>query len=1184
VIVKRILLYLFYVVLVAIFILFLYCLGLNIYLHSHLEKVIDDIPVAENAELRFNESEVNLFKSFPDVHIVLRDLVVTNKDKSPSDLKELTANKLSIDISVGLWKERQISIQAISIDSAAIRYVIDGRGVSNLSKLLSDNISPNNESEKTNKVDSDSWNIDHRDLRINVTNSDFIYYDSLRNTDVETYVRNLSVRAKQTSEGYVSSVQLNILVNQFVLNENNGSFIQGAELNGDFNCVVVGSRIIIEPFDLIIDEHSFKFDADISTTDEKTVLHFINERTNYKDVVELLTPKLRETLAPYNISKEFKTNTRLDITPGLPIRVDIDFELSKNDVYINKMIYTDTSLKGKFANRKYTHKVESDTLKSHIRFDLENVSTKFDEMDITMPYAIISSNPNRKDRIKGMANITGDAEKIAEQLKNNHFEFNEGQFVMDANVDASFRNLQSLVTGSDIKLSVMNTEVNYLPSDVAFPLQRIELQKESNSGLFSVVGATLDNRYDLKLNGQIDNLTGMLFDLSNSRASSSVNLSAKRMSWEDFIDIFGGDSSGSAIKKTVEQKRKSLKQTLKGIQHHFGPTIKIKIDSSGYYNKLSVENIIANLVYIDDHTLSITDSSFEMCSGKVFVDCEVEIESDILTPFDLHLRAEHINLNNFLPPLGYFKVQELKDLEYLPRDFDVDIKLKGIINDSTGVITESLQGDITFSSSVQRIEHARIIFDYGDRVITSTGDFAYPLNTKMELRGNPYVFNEFFQNDKFFFSDGKFTLAMDYTGENLDLANIISEANIKLRIDNSQVLYGPLDVVFPLTNIDLDIKNDSSAYSVLIRSKSLGQEISMDGQIMNTSELIVGNTGKPIKTITDVYSPRISWDNLVDIFQIESENQIATKKPIEKDKSFRKNIIDILYSFHPEMVIAIDTIEYSDSLSLYKFASEMRLRDSNYLDIKNLDFIYKGSSVGLEAGVELFEDDIGNMDLHLKAEQIDLGLLVSDIKEEFGISNMHLHQMTGILDFDLTLIGSLSDDQNSILQDTTIGKLDFALYDMRIRDSEWLQKLGRKAYISDRFQDVRFSTIKNSLSIQGDQIMIPLMELQSNAINFFVEGHYHQEDPNLWLSFPVHNIKSKDLSLSPEKEGYARRKAKLHLEYANDESGESKFKLRLNKRKFYKDRGILDQYRRDKKRYRDDRKQQREDRKPKVKN
>ena len=110
----------------------------------------------------------------------------------------------------------------------------------------------------------------------------------------------------------------------------------------------------------------------------------------------------------------------------------------------------------------------------------------------------------------------------------------------------------------------------------------------------------------------------------------------------------------------------------------------------------------------------------------------------------------------------------------------------------------------------------------------------------------------------------------------------------------------------------------------------------------------------------------------------------------------------------------------------------------------------------------------------------------------------------------------------------------------------------------------------------------PLTEIQSNAVHLFLEGIFSfGNDTDLWISIPLDNIRKRDLSIIPEKQSYGASKRKIHLESRSDKKGAIKFKFFLTKKRFYKQRGLLDKYKADRKRDRAARKAARKKRKQK---
>ena len=185
-----------------------------------------------------------------------------------------------------------------------------------------------------------------------------------------------------------------------------------------------------------------------------------------------------------------------------------------------------------------------------------------------------------------------------------------------------------------------------------------------------------------------------------------------------------------------------------------------------------------------------------------------------------------------------------------------------------------------------------------------------------------------------------------------------------------------------------------------------------------------------------------------------------------------------------------------------------------------------------------------------------------------------IKKVSGLITMNLDLSGLISENGDGLVPDSTKGVLDVKLTDVELIGMAPLDSLAKKIRMEKRFKDLRFAPIENTFTINGQDVYIPLMEVQSNAINLFLEGTLSYGDQtNIWVSIPLDNVKKADRSIIPEKRGYAAAKNKVYIEVTSDENGQNQFKFRLFKRKFYKQRGISSQYKKDKKKYKKIRKE-----------
>ena len=1149
---KKVFDFIFYMIVILIFIILLIVLGYFLYFQSSMTKVISGYSGMGDVRIEFDQVDTDIIANYPYGNLSLANFRIIDASDPEDEKFIVDINELSLNFKNSAWQDKRLLISDIKLDSGQIHVHRDSLGHFNINEIFK---SAESNSKSTNarkwSLDTDSFKVDLKDMLLTYITDD-------KYKSIVTSVKSGTANVLQNADG---SRQINSFLDldviDFTLNQENGSFLRNANVTGPIDLRIDQEGLHIDQSTLTINNQELMVSAEFYKNQKKySYLRFINNKTDFENTKLLLSPKLQTTLQPYKADGLFKADARLTIMPSHPLRVDIDFVFPGNNIRLPKQVFYNTKMSGHFVNDNIYDKTLNKVIteKNHIRFDITTAETIANGAAIQLNKAVLLAGKNRPARITSNALISGPTALISSQLKNDKFIFEGGSFDIVAKLKGPLNSVQNMIEESDLNLEINNCNVKYLPSEVILPLQNFHLTKESGDGDFNIIGLTDDQEYSLTLIGAITNVMEVINGNENIQSLTHVNLTAKRLSWEDFINILGKGFLGR-VDKTPFEKRRDMKKTLKGFQDHFQPNIYFEIDSSGYYDFVSMKNIVAHMHFPEHNLLAIDSVAFNLDQGHFDLSCNYDISSELTTPFEIKCNAFDINLSKLLPSFDFFGVDALRDLEFLPKDFDIKIRLSGVINDSTGIVKKSLKGDLIFNSTKRRVDFAHINFNHVERFDSLENNIITDLVTTIEIKGNPLVFNNYLKNDQFFFNEGNFELNVNYTGETFTLDNIISDGELTLRIDSSFVFYEPLSVTFPLTQIGLSVKKDDAKYSILMQSDSLNQEIKFDGYIQNVSEIIVEDTGQPVRTTSNIYSPRVTWKNFIDIFDIGPNEMVVHKDTFDaSQKSSTSKFCELLYRFSPEIVMRFDTLEYSDNLGVHDFSTELSLLDSVFY-ISDAQFNYRDSDILLNS-VMYISDDIDSIDVKLNAKNIDIKNFVNDVEELTKKDLASIDNMSGTIDFDVDV--SQNYKESGQVSDTIItGSVNFTINNLMINEAPWLEKIGRKLRYPSRFKNVKFAPISNHLTFVNDSLYVPLMEVQSNAFDVFVEGHYHKEYPNIWLSIPLFNLKERDLSVLPDKEGYARRRTKFHLEYARHKKQEPSFKLRLRKRKFYKDRGML---------------------------
>jgi len=285
----------------------------------------------------------------------------------------------------------------------------------------------------------------------------------------------------------------------------------------------------------------------------------------------------------------------------------------------------------------------------------------------------------------------------------------------------------------------------------------------------------------------------------------------------------------------------------------------------------------------------------------------------------------------------------------------------------------------------------------------------------------------------------------------------------------------------------------------------------------------------------------------------------------------------MLNRFNPTIHVNLDTLIVNDKIELTGLSSGCYLKDSTIFILEQTDFKFRESQIGLNIDLDMSQADEEPFVAHIRTSELDL----SDVLHSFdylGQEEMkNAELIDGQITLDMNISGSLVDF--NLESKKTNATIDFDLHNLELKGVGIIDRLARKLRVAKFFHDIKFAPITNHISIIGNRIEIPQMEIQSTSINLFVEGHIDKSDKtNLWLSVPLDNVRKMRDGILREKRGYAGTKMKIFLEV---KSGKRKTKthFRLRKRKFYKQRGILKQYKEDRKKYRAIRKKRKAKRK-----
>ncbi len=1126
------------------------------HLESNKVKVLKDLGLT-NDQFKFNEASVSSVWEFPNVNIVLSN--VRYSGQNGPNLLDFSAKKVNLSFSILSIFEKSISIDGIVVNQGDFWIEID-------TESFLQNLFSNKESNGLNIIASE--------IPIQVNDSKFNFYDNCKGATIELSINELKTLVDLSSENKKLLLNVDSKISKIEFSHTSGVYLENSTLESEFNFIIKEKILTLPETNVLINNERYKISSTIDLESKTVSEIFIeNNKANFSSILTLLPKRIQSQLAIYNISKPFDIKGKI-IPRNSKIKtgfVEIDFALKENIVYAKNYTFENISMDAKFINRLFDDHRANAEEKNRFRLLLKNFNSNFENNDLSSNDIIIYSEALGKTNIKTNLNIRGDAKYFNSTLGNSKFLFEKGSFDMMAIINGPLIDLKDQIRNGKGNLVLKNLLINYTPSNLGISLDRIFLEKNENGANFEINNTIKKSATTFALIGSINNVDDLILNAESKNVSSRVQFVSEYINWKDVLSFF--DDKILLNTKINNDRVYVAKRTVAEMYNLFKPTIDIYIDSLDYFDQIGVADFRTTTIFNQNNIFDLQNTSFDYKGGMVKLEGSVDIGSDYDSPFNFKGSFANLDLNSLLPSLDYFGVELLKDFGNYPEDIAVDISHQGIIKDTVGLIPNTSSGILTFSLGDGEKLAGSVRYSPDESKPDTTVYLQSYVNTNISLEGEPSVFNDFFKNENFIFDKGRFFVEFNYNGDIVTFDQLLNEANVSFSLIDGEVLYKDPNIVFPLTDISLTLNEDIASFDIISDFNMEGPRFEVSGIANNLSEILLGNTGKNFSTNVSLYAPRLEWSKFLKSFTesnaLNAINEVRESSSAKSVSALKKSIKGLLTTFDPSMKFSLDTFVYSEKLMLQEVATGLSIIDSTYLVLDPTGCKFKDGILSFEGKFDISSNDETPFTANFKTRDFDVASLLESIDYLNVPSLQGIDTLSGKVNLGFSFAGTLNENGTGLVEESSRGILDFELYDVELKGFSILDSIAKKYRREERFEYLRFAPIASQVTIRGSTINVPVVEIQSNAFHMFVEGTLgFNNNGNLWFSIPVNNIWRPNLSLIPEKRGYAIPRRKVYVEMYTDENGENKFDLHFRKKKFYEDRGILEQYKIDKKKFR----------------
>ncbi|HTL08341.1 MAG TPA: AsmA-like C-terminal region-containing protein [Chitinophagaceae bacterium] len=172
--------------------------------------------------------------------------------------------------------------------------------------------------------------------------------------------------------------------------------------------------------------------------------------------------------------------------------------------------------------------------------------------------------------------------------------------------------------------------------------------------------------------------------------------------------------------------------------------------------------------------------------------------------------------------------------------------------------------------------------------------------------------------------------------------------------------------------------------------------------------------------------------------------------------------------------------------------------------------------------------------------------------DNFGQEALTHEELSGRFSTKSTLQAGIN-NQGHIIPASLKGEVHFSLQEASLENYEPLNKLKSFVFKNRDLKHVRFAELKDKLSINGQQIGVSRMEIQSSAFRLFLEGNYGlaKKNTDLLIQVPFSNLNDNSFEKEegPVNKGVkAKTGASIWLRAVNDDDGKIKVKLTMRKK------------------------------------
>lgn len=658
---------------IVILIVFLLLLAIPFAFQSQIKDMVKNfINQNLNAHVEFSDVSLSLIRSFPQAHVNIDDLVITNFEPF-KDETFATAKNISFTMSVKeLFKKADkdpIVVNSITVDEALLTLKTDKFGNTNYDLAKKDDATNNTDSS----TESSSFSFDIEDYSIN--SSALTYLDEGANTEI--YVTELNHSGKGTFSAEASELDTKTEANVSLSMDstkylNNNHIKLDALIGLDLN----NQKYTFKDNKGYINQLPLEFKGYVQMVDEgqEIDITFENPQSSFKDFLAVIPETYSKNIDDVETSGDFKVS---GVIKGLVSETTIptlDISILSNNASFKypdlpkrvENITIDTAIKNTTGNVDDTF-VAINTLNFKIDQDVFKSSATIKNITKNM---LVNAN------LDGTLNLSNITKAYPIELENELSGILKGNLNTAFDMEAIEKNQYERIKNNG---SVTVSDFIFSSEDIVNPIHISKANVTFNPGTVSLNSFNAKTgESDLNATGTIKNLIGFL--LSDKKLQGNFNVNSNYFAVSDFM-VASSETEGT-------NKTTPASESLK-IPDFLDCTINANAKTVVYDN-LNLKDVKGALV-IKDQEAKLQNLTSSIFDGILAVTGNVSTKADIPT-FNLSLGADSFDISKSFKDLQL--LQSLAPIaKALQGKLNTTINLAGSLDNEFSPKLSSISGD-----------------------------------------------------------------------------------------------------------------------------------------------------------------------------------------------------------------------------------------------------------------------------------------------------------------------------------------------------------------------------------------------------------------------------------------------------------------------------------------------------------